>query len=417
MASTSGRSRLAAAVAAAAVVSAIVGAGSIAPAQAAPARLVIWADQIRADVLKQEFPDGFRDTKLSIVVKDSLAAIKDELKTVKPADAPDVIAAEHDSTGELVDAKLVRRLTLTKALTALFPTNVLSGFRFNSRVYGIPVQYENLALVTSVKLVPKQPSSFAKVVAVAKRLLKNGKATTGIAVGQGDAGNAYNMYTLFSGLGGYAIGVDQAGNANPSDIGIANPAFLKNAPQIKDWNDARIIEASLTTQGAKEAFLAGKAPFWITGPWDLASITSLPFAYRITTVPTIVKGKATSPLLGMKGFMVTVFAQAHQAKTLADAFVTQGLSRAGVQAAFGNAARRMPANVKAASRVTDPRLRAFGAAGALGVPIPNIPQMQSVWGPLGTAWAASTRGAGASPPVAAFTSAQAAVTAAIAARP
>jgi arabinogalactan oligomer/maltooligosaccharide transport system substrate-binding protein len=416
MSSVSGRTRLAAALTVAAGAAVIIGAGPAAPAQAAPSRLVIWADPIRADVLKQEYPDGYRGTKLSIVVKDSLAAIKDELKTVKAADAPDVIAAEHDSTGELVNAKLVRRLTLTKAQTALFPTNVLSGFRYNSRVYGIPVQYENLALVTSAKLVPKQPSTFAKVVAVAQRLMKNGKATAGVAVGQSDAGNAYNMYPLFSGLGGYTIGVDKAGNANPSDVGIANPAFLKNAPQIADWNDARVIASSMTTQGAKDAFVSGKAPFWITGPWDLASITSLPFAYRITTVPTIVKGIATAPLLGMKGFMVTVYAQAHQVKAAADAFVTQGLSRAGVQAAFGSAARRMPANVKAASRVSEPRLRAFGAAGALGVAIPNIPQMQSVWGPLGTAWATSTRGAGASPPVAAFTAAQAAVTAAIAAR-
>lgn len=410
------RARLTAVASAAALTAVVLGAGPTAPAQAAPARLVVWADQIRADVLKAEFPDGYRGTKLSIVVKDSLAAIKDELKTVKAADAPDVIAAEHDSTGELVQAKLVRRLSLTKPTTSLFPTNVLAGFRFNSRIYGIPVQYENLAMVTSAKLVPRQPNSFAKVLAVAKRLMKSGKATTGIAVGQGDAGNAYNMYPFFSGLGGYTIGVDQAGNANPADIGIANPVFLKNAPQVKDWNDARVINSSLTTQAAKDAFIAGKAPFWITGPWDLSSITGLPFSYRITTVPTIVKGQSTAPLLGMKGFMVTVFAQAHQVKAQADAFVTKGLVRAGVQAAFGAAARRMPANVKAASRVNDARLRAFGAAGALGVAIPNIPQMQSVWAPLGTAWASSTRGAGASPPVPAFTSAQAAVTSAIAAR-
>ncbi|MFA7324326.1 MAG: extracellular solute-binding protein, partial [Candidatus Nanopelagicales bacterium] len=291
-----------------------------------------------------------------------------------------------------------------------------AGFRFNSRVYGIPVQYENLALVTNVKLVPKQPNTFAKVVAVAKRLMKNGKATTGIAVGQGDAGNAYNMYPLFSGLGGYAIGTDVAGNFNSSDIGIANPVFLQNASAIKEWNDSRVISSSLTTQAAKDAFIAGKAPFWITGPWDLNTIVGLPFGYRITTVPSIVKGKATSPLLGMKGFMVTIYAQAHQVKNLADQFVTEGLPKAGVQAAFGNAARRMPANLKAAAHVSDQRLKAFGAASAVGVPIPNIPQMQDVWSPLGSAWAASTRGSGASPPAAAFNQAQAAVAAAIAAR-
>ncbi len=388
----------------------------IAPANAAEDPLVIWADQLRADVIKQQFPDGFKGTKLTVVVKESLAAIEEQLKTVKAEDGPDVIAAEHSSTGALVQAKLVRRLTPGKAVARLFPSNVLRGFRYNSRTYGIPIQFENLAMVTNTALVKKQPKTFARVVAVSKKLLASGKATSGVAVGQGDAGNAYNMYPFFSGLGGYALGVDAKGNVNPSDVGVANPAFLGNASQIRQWNSDRVIASSLTTAAAKDAFAAGKAPFWITGPWDLNSIVALPFGYRITAVPSMVQTKATSPLLGMKGFMVTVFAQGHQMRKVADRFLTEGIARAGVQAAFATAARRMPANRKAASGVTDLRLRAFGTAGASGVAIPNVPQMQDVWGPVGAAWQLSTKGTGATAPVPAFTEAQAKVVAAIAAR-
>jgi arabinogalactan oligomer/maltooligosaccharide transport system substrate-binding protein len=391
----------------------LVGAPSV---QAANQPIVVWADQIRADVLNAQFPQGFRDVKLKIVVKDSLAAIKEELATVKPADAPDVIAAEHDSTGELVDAKLVRSITLGKERVPLFAKNVLNGFRYNSRIYGVPVQFENLAMVTNVSLVAKQPANFKRVVTVASKLVKSGKASAGIAVGQSDSGNAYNMYPFFSGLGGYAFGLDSKGNINTSDVGIASPALVANAGQIKNWNDTKVIDSSLTTQAAKDAFIAGKAPFWITGPWDLNAIVALPFGYRITSVPSMVNGKSTSPLLGMKGFMVTIYAQAHQMKKAADAFVVEGLSRAGVQAAFANAARRMPANIKAGSGVDDARLKAFGAAGAAGVAIPNVPAMQNVWGPLGTAWALSTKGSGATAPVSAFTDAQTKVISAISAR-
>lgn len=385
-------------------------------AQAANQPIVVWADQIRADVLNAQFPQGFRDVKLKIVVKDSLAAIKESLATVKPADAPDVIAAEHDSTGELVSAKLVRSITLGKARVSLFPKNVLNGFRYNSRIYGVPVQFENLAMVTNVSLVAKQPQNFKRVVTVATKLLKSGKFTAGIAVGQSDSGNAYNMYPFFSGLGGYVFGLDAKGNINTSDVGIASPALVANAAQIKNWNDTKVIDSSLTTQAAKDAFIAGKAPFWITGPWDLNAIVALPFGYRITSIPGMVSGKSTSPLLGMKGFMVTVYAQAHKMKKSADAFVIEGLSRAGVQAAFANAARRMPANVKAGSGISDARLKAFGAAGAAGVAIPNVPAMQDVWGPLGTAWAVSTRGSGATAPIPAFTEAQTKVISAISTR-
>ncbi|MDP2287047.1 MAG: extracellular solute-binding protein [Actinomycetota bacterium] len=388
----------------------------MAPSSAADGQLVIWADQLRADVIKAQFPDGFKGTKLNVVVKESLAAIEEQLKSVKPEDGPDVIAAEHTSTGALVQAKLVRRLTPGKAVASLFPANVLNGFRYNSRTYGIPIQFENLAMVTNTALVPKQPKTFAKLTAVAKRLLATGKATAGVAVGQGDAGNAYNMYPFFSGLGGYALGVDAKGNVNPSDVGVANPTFLGNSGQIKQWNADRVIDSSMTTAAAKDVFAAGKAPFWITGPWDLNSVVALPFGYRITAVPSMVQTKATSPLLGMKGFMVTVFAQGHQMRKEADRFLTEGIARAGVQAAFATAARRMPANRKAASGITDLRLRAFGSAGTSGVAIPNVPQMQDVWGPLGTAWQVTTKGGAATAPVPAFTDAQAKVVAAIAAR-
>ena len=367
---------------------------------------LVLADQIRADVLNAEFPQGFHGTRIKVVVKDSLAAIKDELKTVKPADAPDVIAAEHESTGELVDAKLVRSLVLGSDRIAVFSPNVLSGFRYNGKIFGVPVQFENLAMVTNVNLVPKQPETFKKVVTISTRLMKNNKTSSGVAVGQGGNGNAYNMFPFFSGLGGYVFGKDDKGNANTADVGIANPAFLGNSTQIKDWNAAGVIDSSLNTQEAKDAFAAGQAPFWITGPWDLNAVIALPFGYRITSVPGMVSGKSPAPLLGMKGFMVTIYAQAHQMRKQASEFVVEGLSRAGIQAAFGNAARRMPASSKAVSGITDARLKAFGAAGAAGVAIPNVPAMSAVWAPLGKAWAVTTKGSGASGPVPAFTDAQ-----------
>ena len=54
---------------------------------------------------------------------------------------------------------------------------------------------------------------------------------------------------------------------------------------------------------------------------------------------------------------------------------------------------RAPANTKA--KASDPYLAQFGAAGKGGVPMPNIPQMDSVWRTSAQAWVKSTKGAGA----------------------
>ena len=73
------------------------------------------------------------------------------------------------------------------------------------------------------------------------------------------------------------------------------------------------------------------------------------------------------------------------------------------QTQLAAAGGRAPANIKA--KATDPILAQFGAASKGGVPMPNIPQMGSVWSDLGQAWVRSTKGAGAMPAARSFTGA------------
>ncbi|MFM8418165.1 MAG: maltose ABC transporter substrate-binding protein, partial [Actinomycetota bacterium] len=56
----------------------------------------------------------------------------------------------------------------------------------------------------------------------------------------------------------------------------------------------------------------------------------------------------------------------------------------------------------AAAKIDDRLLKQFAAAGKGGVPMPNIPEMSSVWGDLGTAWTNVFKGADATPAKAAF---------------
>ena len=89
---------------------------------------------------------------------------------------------------------------------------------------------------------------------------------------QGAAGDAYHMYPFFSGLCGYVFGKNRAGNLDPSDIGVANPKFLKNASLIDKWNKAGLINSKVDYGARKDAFLKGKAAYWITGPWKVDTL-------------------------------------------------------------------------------------------------------------------------------------------------
>jgi maltose-binding protein MalE len=383
------------------------------PANAAGEVIIVWADPIRASVLQQEFATGFQGATVQVVVKESLNALKAEFLASTPENGPDVIAVEQDWTGELVQAQKVRSLKVPKALAQEFPANVLAGFRYNDRTYGIPVQFENVALITNVGLVKKPPKNFDRLLKVADALKSSGTTEVGIAVGQGSTGG-YDLYPLFSGLGGYLFGTDGLGNFDPLNVGVANPEFLANASRIDRWNRTGLINSTYTRETAKAAFVAGRAPFWITGPWDLATIKKLNFRYRISSIPQILQGTPTSAIIGAKGFMVTTHATAHGIKPLASKFVTEGLTAKKVQTAFGQASQRLPALIASTETFPDPQLKAFGLAAASGVPWPNIPQTRYGWVPMGTAWASATKGAEAIPAAAAFSQAQAQIVAAIA---
>jgi arabinogalactan oligomer/maltooligosaccharide transport system substrate-binding protein len=56
---------------------------------------------------------------------------------------------------------------------------------------------------------------------------------------------------------------------------------------------------------------------------------------------------------------------------------------------------RAPANNDAAASVNDPILKQFGAASTGGVPMPNIPEMGSVWTDMGKMWENSLKGGNA----------------------
>jgi arabinogalactan oligomer / maltooligosaccharide transport system substrate-binding protein len=120
-------------------------------------------------------------------------------------------------------------------------------------------------------------------------------------------------------------------------------------------------------------------------------------------VPKIVD--ASVPFLGVQGAMVTKYADPHGVGGLAEDFVSNYLTTPAAQLALALANGRYPANTVAGKQVHDPVLAQFGQAGTGGVPMPNIPQMASVWQDLGAAWFKATKGAGAQPAKSAFVTA------------
>ncbi|HEY2558060.1 MAG TPA: extracellular solute-binding protein [Diaminobutyricibacter sp.] len=386
-----------------AVTGAVAATSAIASHKAGPT-IVIWTDANRAASVSKVANSWAASNGASIqVVTKDFGSIETALGTVAATDAPDVILAAHDWTGQLAANGLVEPLYPSKAVSAQFPKYTLNAFSYGTAVkklYGIPVQVENIGLLVNTKLA-KVPTSFAALEANALKWKKKNHLAFGLCVQQGSGGDAYHMYPFFSGLGGYVFGTNSAGNLDPSNIGVANATFIRNSSLINKWNKEGLINAKADYSTCDTAFTKGQTPYWITGPWADGDIQKAGIKFRVVQVPYIVKPSMPSvPFLGVNGMMVTKFASTHNVDAAAKDLVLNFFSTPSAQAQLAAAGGRAPANSRA--KATDPILAQFGAAGKGGVPMPNIPQMNSVWTDLGAAWVSSTKGAGAMPAARSF---------------
>jgi arabinogalactan oligomer / maltooligosaccharide transport system substrate-binding protein len=219
-----------------------------------------------------------------------------------------VIVGAHDWTGELAANGSVVQIFPRAAVRRQVPGYAMRAFSYGGRQFGMPVALENVGLFVNTRIA-KVPKTWNELERRALAFQRRGGGRIGLAVQQGAGGDAYHMYPFFSGLCGYVFSATRTGALNPRSLGVANPRFLRNAPLIDKWNRERLINSKVDSATAQAAFTAGKAAYWITGPWNIDALRKAGIRFQIIQVPRI---KCRSvPFLGVQGFLVTRFAAGH----------------------------------------------------------------------------------------------------------
>src|SRR5689334_18476740 len=175
-------------------------------AGAKASKLTIWVDNVQKPAIDKVASAWGTKRGVDVnVTFHSFGTIRDDLKTVKAENAPDVIVAAHDWTGDLAANGLVVPLFPKAAIKKQFPKYALSAFSYGGKLYGAPYALENVGLVVNTRLV-KVPKTFAQLEREALAFKHKDANNIAIAVPQGSGGDAYHMYPFFSGLGGYVFG-------------------------------------------------------------------------------------------------------------------------------------------------------------------------------------------------------------------
>jgi arabinogalactan oligomer/maltooligosaccharide transport system substrate-binding protein len=356
--------------------------GGEAPPEESTGTLTVWVDADRAAVLK-DVAAQFKEDKgitVKLVTKD-FGDIRDDFITQVPTGkGPDVIVGAHDWLGKLVQNGVVAPLELGDTASD-FQEVAINAMSYEGQTYGLPYSVENIALLRNTDLAPEAPATFDEAIAAGQALVAAGTATYPFLVGlDPNAADPYHLYPLQASLGAPVFGLDENGTYNAEDLALGGPGGEAFAVKLAEWGAAGILNTNISGDIAKEEFNAGKSPYFLTGPGNVPAAAEAGINYAIDPIPTTGSEIAT-PFVGVQGFFIS----AKSENTLAaNEFLVNYLGTEEVQTALYEVGGRAPALLSAFEAAQDNAdVAAFGAVGANGVPMPNVPAMDAVWGDWG----------------------------------
>ena len=356
-----------------------------ASAPAAAGSLLIWADEKRA-VPMQELADtwGAENGVTVTVTQVNFDGMKDTYVKQAPAgQGPDIMLGANDWAGELVASGLIAPVQLGDN-AANFEQVAVDAFTLDGQNYGVPVAIENIALFRNPDLAPDAPTSIEDMAATGLALEKDGKTQYPIGVQVGDAGDAYHAYPFYSAAGAYFFGQDADGQYDPALLGVGEPPSLAFAEGWAKLGDEGAIKSTFEGGNILDAFASGKAPYFITGPWNVPAIEESGVNFVVESVPgwEALPDITPVPIVGSQGFYLNA---ASTNQTTAQAFLEATMNTEFMDSLFAADPRPPAWKDSAVAAASDPIIKAFGEFGADGFPNLPIPEMGPVYEELGLA--------------------------------
>lgn len=285
----------------------------------------------------------------------------------------------HEQIGELAAGGILADMTgfATRAFLADLSEQARLAYSVGGRLFGLPIYVEGPALIINTNLISEVPASYDELIAKAREL------TTADTFGfLYDIANFYFAYNWIRTAGGYVFGRDAAGNLNPADIGLANEGAVLGAEWIRDLRFRyNLIPAGTNYGVANGLFIDGAVAMIYNGPWAISQYREAGIPVLVAPMPPV-NGTPWSGFMGVQGVLMNEFST----NQVDAANFAKWLARTDAQASLARTTGRIPASISALAQVADdPVIAGFGAALLTAEPMPNIPEMGRVWGPMGDA--------------------------------
>ena len=336
------------------------------------ATLKIWADDTRTPILLGLADDFLAEYGVKLEVED-LGVVQDirsqAIIAIPAGEGPDIFVGVHDWLGALIESGLVAPIDLGDKNDE-FVQSALDAFTYtDGQLYGLPYATENLGFFYNTDLVPEPPTTWDEVLEIGRQLQDEGKVQYALAVSTGPLYNALPIQTAF---GGYIFGVDDNGAWNPNDVGLDSEGEVSAVAWMTNAVDEGLMPDTFDYETAHSLFETGQIPFLMAGPWALDRIRASGVPYAVA--PAFPDDGV--PFLGVQGFLVNAFSDN---ALLAQSFLTEFVATDDTMQKLYETGLRPSALKSVLATTDDADLKAMGEAGVNAMPMPNIPEMGSVW--------------------------------------
>jgi arabinogalactan oligomer/maltooligosaccharide transport system substrate-binding protein len=383
------------AAASGAATSAAAGDASAAPGGSTEGALTIWADNLYAPIMKEVSKKFTADNGIAVNVEEIAKDLQTQFVTASQAGTgPDLVMGAHDWIGNLVQNGAIDPIPMTDTQKASFLPKAIEGVTFNSQIYGVPYALENVALYRNTTMAPNAPTSIEDMVTTGEALKAAGTATEVLVLPVGQTGDAYHMFPFYSSGGGSVFGKTPDGAYDPKQLELGTPEAAAAMAKIGALGETgqNILKRSIDSTQVPTLFTDGKAPYMVSGPWNLPAVQKAGIPYAITPVPGFEGAAPASPFIGVQAMYI---ASKGKNKAVAQEYATNYFPTPEVAKQLFDSQPRPPALKAVYEEVaaSNPDIKAFVEAGADGQIMPSITAMAAVFGPWGKAVAAIVGGA------------------------
>ncbi|MDQ0352173.1 arabinogalactan oligomer/maltooligosaccharide transport system substrate-binding protein [Alkalibacillus filiformis] len=361
------------------------GADGDSPEQEKPEELLVWADEDKAEGIEGAIAAFEEEYGIEVVVEELEMATRqrEQLNLDGPAGTgPDVLTLPHDQIGGVASQGLIAPLEVEQDVIDIYTESSIDAVTFEGEVYGLPKATETPVLFYNKEHLDEAPDTFDELFEFSQDFT-DGDNYGYLALWD----NYYFAHGILASYGGFVF-EDQDGTLDPSTIGLNNDGAVEAAEYIQMWYEEGLFPDGIIGEAGGSTktglFEEGRVAASMDGPWAVQGLNNAGVDFGVSPMPELPNGEYAQTFVGVKSWNVSNYSEY---KDWSTELVTWLANEENSLERFQlvNEIPPIASLIDDPAIAEDPVAEAVAIQSQRGIPMPNIPQMDEVWGPMADA--------------------------------